>query len=166
VDRDAFDRVIRVLGRPGSRRTAVGAAVAAMAAAAGSRLAPVAAFDRNCDEFVLAARNEKKFRHVDDNLLVEVQPKNSNRWRVVWDDTDDNNVNFEGEPFRIKRFRAEVGDRLRIRAFNLEGPCDLDEIWLFCANGRGSGRRLLQRFGPDNTCPEGEFLDETVRIRP
>lgn len=161
-----FDALARAVGRRGSRRAAFGAAAAWAATLARGGPAAAATFDRNCSQFQIAARDRKKFEHVDDNLLIEVQAKGSRRWKSVWDDRTDDNVNYKGDPFRVKPFRAKVGDKIRIRAYNLEGQCDLDEVWLFCADGRGTGKKLLNRYGPKSSCPAAQFVDETVRIKP
>jgi hypothetical protein len=165
VDREGLDRLARGLADRTSRRGVAGAAVAAAAGLLGVRSAGAAAFDRNCSQFVLAGRDDRNFEHVDDNLFVEVQAKGSRRWKAVWDDRTDDNVNFQGEPFRIRPFRARVGDKIRISAYNVEGSCDLDEVWLYCANGRGTGKRVLSRYGP-KSCAPGKFFEETFRIKP
>lgn len=166
MDRDGFDRLARSFGRAASRRAAFVLVGSAVATALASERAEAAAFDRSCDRFVIAARNRKKFEHVDDNLLVELQAKGGRRWKTVWDDRTDDDVNFNGQPFRIEPFRARIGDKIRISAYNLGGACDLDEIWLFCADGRGTGKRVLSRYGEDASCAPGKFLEETFRIKP
>ena len=171
MDSARFDRLVTALARFGSRRRLLGAvASAALATGNGSEVrADVEAeafFNSDCRRFILApSRNrDQKFDNVDDNLLVEVIEKGRRgRTRTVWDDTDDDNVNFRGEPFRIPPFKARVGDRLRIQAFNRGGSCELDELWLFC-KGERRGMLLHGGVSPKAGCETGRFFDETFRI--
>jgi len=169
VDATRFDRLTATLAGGASRRGFIGAALAIAAAVEAGRPSDATARRRRCRKFVLAPSRDpdQKFRHVDDNLLVEVIKKGSRgRTETVWDDTDDNNVNFGGENFRIPAFKARVGDRLRVRAYNLGGPCELDELWLFCKGSR-RGRRLSTGFERKESCPtDRPFFDETFRIKP
>jgi hypothetical protein len=170
VDGTLFDRLTASLARRGSRRIAFGIAAGTMLAAGTAIPASARTFDRDCRRFRLAAGDDpdRRFNNLDDNLLVEVQRKGGRNWETVWDDTNDDNVNFRGEPFRIPPFDAKVGDKLRIQAFNLGGSCELDEIWLFCERGRHNdrGKRLTAGVGRDDSCAEGQFFEETYRIRP
>jgi hypothetical protein len=166
-----IDRIARTLARLDSRRGFFAAVAGAALAATGREAATAqveaeAVFDGDCRKFILAPSRDRrrKFNNVDDNLLVEVIEKGRRgKTRTVWDDTDDNNVNFRGEPFRIPPFKARVGDRLRIQAFNLGGSCELDELWLFC-KGDSRGIRLDDGVRKDESCAEGRFFDETFRI--
>lgn len=167
MDREAIDRLARIVGTRGGRRSAVGLALGAVAAALRADDAEAGAFPKRCSRFVLAGGDDRDalFRHVDDNLYIAVKPKKGGRERIVWDDRTDDQVNFEGEPFEIPAFRAEIGDKLIVQGYNREaGPCDLDEIWLFCENG-GRGKRIVDRVGPRGSCNQGVFFSETVRIK-
>jgi hypothetical protein len=171
-----FDMMVATAAKV-NRRRAVGLAGALAAGLAAGRVPGAAqvetegAFSRSCDRFVLVGKNNRngKFDNVDDNMLIELIPKGRKRGKVLWDDTSDDQVNFRGEPFRVKEFKAKVGDKIRIRGYNLEGPCEMDEIWLFCARG-GVGKRVRKAYKssncPSGAYPSGLFYDETFRIKP
>jgi hypothetical protein len=174
---ELFDRIAQ---RAATRRGALGLAAALAAAATGrsasrsgaaSDVAAEGSFSRDCDRFLLIGENKRKgeWDNVDDNLKVELFRKGSKRSEIIWDDTSDTQVNFEGKPFRIKEFDANVGDKLQISAFNVDGACELDEIWLFCADG-GRGKKIKSAFESttdSSKCPgSGMFYQVRFRIKP
>ncbi|MFM9107468.1 MAG: hypothetical protein ACKOWF_12300 [Chloroflexota bacterium] len=174
---EGFDRLV---ARMVTRRGALGAGAAAAAAVAGRWKAAVAAgpsaegdaFSRDCDRFVLVGENKRKgeWDNVDDNMRIELFRKGSRRSEVIWDDTNDGGVNLNGQNFRIKEFDARVGDRIQITAYNLGGNCELDEIWLFCADG-GRGKKIRSAFESTAECPSGvypfgAFAEFRFRIKP
>jgi hypothetical protein len=168
---EMFDRIV---ARTATRRGAFGVAAAFSAMLAGratvarAQVEAEGSFSRDCDRFVLVGENKRKgwWDNVDDNMLIELFPKGSKRSEVIWDDTTDNQVNYQGQPFRIKEFDARVGDKIQITAYNVEGTCELDEIWLFCADG-GRGKRMRDAIKSNTDCPaSGMFWQGKFRIKP
>jgi hypothetical protein len=172
-----IDRLARALAAPRSRRQAV---LAAASAFAGAHVLPEttkgrasdkkprnqdrnknkdrkkkgkkSAIPSNCERFVISAGPDKddKFKHIDDDLFIELIPKGRNVHRGV------------------KPFTAKIGDRIHIVATNAEkGGCELDEIWLHCIEGKGGEMRLTKRIRPENCNGDqlGSFLNALIRIR-
>ncbi|MCC7021823.1 MAG: hypothetical protein IT338_03295 [Thermomicrobiales bacterium] len=132
-----------------------------------------AAFPRDCRHFVIAAgpNRDAKFKHIDDDLRIELIPKGKNASARVLLDDDNNGPNGKnGDHIKVSPFTARVGDRIRIIARNeVVGGCELDEIWLHCIEGKGGKVKLNSRITPDqcrvNANKVGVFLDKTVRIK-
>ncbi|MGI9254814.1 MAG: hypothetical protein ACR2J8_13805 [Thermomicrobiales bacterium] len=180
---ETFDKAITtaVASRRGALAIA-GAAVAGLLAGRGSEAVAVGAakqgapkaegsFSRSCDRFILVGENKRKgeWNNVDDNMKIELFRKGSKRSEILWDDTSDNNVNNNGVPFKVDEFDARVGDKIQITAYNLSGGCELDEIWLFCADG-GTGRKVHSAVKQDSCAsgayPYGQFFQVKFRIKP
>lgn len=131
------------------------------------------AFPRNCRHFVIAAgpNRDDKFKHIDDDLRIELIPKGQNGGKRVLLDDDNNGPNGRnGDHIKVPPFTARVGDRIRIIARNeVAGGCELDAIWLHCVEGKGGEVKLSDRITPDqcraNANKVGVFLDKTVRIK-
>lgn len=154
-----------------SRRGVVrGSAITLTSVLAGTRFGEAEALDRNCTRFILAAgdRKDDRFRHVDDDLKVQLQRKGSRRWKTIFED-DDGTANDGGDHIRPIEFRAEYGDKIRIIGTNRQaGGCGLDEVYLFCTRGQ-RGKRLMARY--KCTAAEGDkinfvFVDEVFRLKP
>jgi len=174
------ERFDRLVSRAATRRGAVGLG-AALAAALAARAVPALAaradaegdaFSRDCERFLLVGENKRKgeWDNVDDNMRIDLFRKGSKRAEVIWDDTTDTGVNYNGQNFRIKEFDARVGDRIQVTAYNLGGNCELDEVWLFCADG-GRGKKIRSAFESTTDCasgayPYGAFLEFRFRIKP
>jgi hypothetical protein len=130
-------------------------------------------FPRNCRHFVIAAgaNRDDKFKHIDDDLRIELIPKgNTGGARVLLDDDNNGPNGKNGDHIKVPPFTARVGDRIRIIARNeVAGGCELDAIWLHCVEGKGGGVKLSSRISPDqcraNANQVGVFLDKTVRIK-
>jgi hypothetical protein len=121
---------------------------------------PATAYDKTCERFLLSgSKNPKREIDVDDDLIVFLNGESifRDRDRVI-------GINLVAiEPIR---FRANVGDKLRIVAKDGEGPCrSLSPLWLHCREG-GSPRRLT--VGVAESCVDGrpprKFFDETFKI--
>jgi hypothetical protein len=130
-------------------------------------------FARDCRRFVIAAGPDRddKFRHVDDDLVIELIPKGKRGGAKVLLEDDNNSPNGNnGDHLKVNPFTAEVGDKIRIVARNeVVGGCELDEIWIHCIEGRGGKVKLTDAITPEECRPDqnrvGVFEDRTVRIR-
>ncbi len=177
MEREAFDRLARAFGRAGSRRAALALAFGGAVATLGSNRAEAAAFDRDCTRFILSAGSDpaRKFRHVDDDLLVEIQRKGRRKWKTVFEDDNDTPNNDKGRINPVK-FRARVGDKLRITVNNTAGTgnddsCEFDGAWLFCDERGSRGKQVVRKFsqtrvGQGGCTSGGNFIEETFRIKP
>jgi hypothetical protein len=128
-------------------------------------------FSANCEQFLISAGPTKtdRFKHIDDDLFIELLPAGGNPKVLFKDDNDAPNGPGGSHP-AVDPFTAQVGDRIRIVARNEEaGGCELDAIWLHCLEGKGGSIKLLDAVTP-NECKKdadtvGVFLDTTVRVR-
>jgi hypothetical protein len=128
-------------------------------------------FSASCERFLISAGPSKtdRFKHIDDDLMIELLPAGGNPKVLFKDDNDSPNGPGGSHP-TVDPFTAQVGDRIRIVARNeVAGGCELDAIWLHCLEGRGGSVKLLDAVTP-NECKKdantvGVFLDTTVRIR-
>jgi hypothetical protein len=187
-----IDRLARAMAVPHSRRQA---ALAVAAALTGAHALPAAAqrratdnksknhrrnknkdgkkstIPRNCERFVISAGPDEKdkFKHIDDDLFIELIPKGRNVHREVLLKDDNGLPNGDnGKHLSVKPFTAKIGDRIHIVATNAEkGGCELDEIWLHCIEGKGGEMRLTKRIKPEkcNGDQLGAFLNALIRIR-
>jgi hypothetical protein len=191
-----IDRLARALAAPHSRRQAVHTVAAALT---GVHALPAAAqhpgtdkkprnqdrnknkdrkkndkkstIPRNCERFVISAGPDKddKFKHIDDDLFIELIPKGRNVHREVLLKDDNGLPNGDnGKHLSVKPFTAKIGDRIHIVATNAEkGGCELDEIWLHCIESKGGEMRLTKRIKPENCNGDqlGAFLNALIRIR-
>jgi hypothetical protein len=191
-----IDRLSRALAAPHSRRRAMLAAALVLTGAQGL---PAAAqrratgnkpktqrqhknkdgkkkdkkstIPRSCERFVISAGPEKndKFKHIDDDLFIELIPKGRNVHREVLLKDDNGLPNGDnGKHLSVKPFTAKVGDQIFIRATNeQEGGCELDEIWLHCIDRGGGSVRLTKRIKPDKCDGNhtGVFFESRLRIR-
>lgn len=157
-----FDDAIRRWVMAGTRRGALrllGGVVIGGLVGIGRR-GEAAAFPAGCRRFTLSGGKKRgKEIDVDDDLSVYV-----NGDRIFRD--EDGVIGIDLEAIEPIKFRARVGDRLRIVATDGEGPCrSLSALWLHCKDG-GEARRLTS--GVAETCREGRpartFFDETYRI--
>lgn len=130
-------------------------------------------FARDCRRFVIAAGPDRddKFKHIDDDLLIELIPKGkrSNAKTLLEDDNDSPNGN-NGAHLKVNPFTARVGDRIRIVARNeVAGGCQLDEIWIHCIEGRGGRVKLFDGLTQEECQSDanriGVFVDETLRLK-
>ena len=128
-------------------------------------------FSASCERFLISAGPSKtdRFKHIDDDLMIELLPAGGNPKVLFKDDNDSPNGPGGSHP-TVDPFTAQVGDRIRIVARNeVAGGCELDAIWLHCLEGKGGSVKLLDAVTP-NECKRdantvGVFLDTTVRIR-
>lgn len=128
-------------------------------------------FPASCERFLISAGPSKtdRFKHIDDDLFIELLPAGGNP-RVLFKDDNDAPNGPGGSHPTVDPFTAEVGDRIRIVARNEEaGGCELDAIWLHCLEGKGGSVKLLDAVTPKECKKDantvGVFLDTTVRIR-
>lgn len=130
------------------------------------------AFPSSCKRFVLTAgpnRNDK-FQHIDDDVLIELIPSDGGRSTVLLKDDNDEPNGNSGLHLSVAPFTAKVGDKIHVVARNEEVVgCELDEIWLWCIEGKGGNIKLADAYTPEdcraNANQVGIFLDETYRIR-
>lgn len=134
-------------------------------------------FDRKCKSFILTGgpKRTSEFKHIDDDVSITLIPKDSTRQAESLLDDHDHSANTNGRGDHVKpiKFDAKVGDQIRIVATNWQPPkCELDEIWVFCADGKGGGKKLLdhtrctKKQGKATGATDGRFLSKTVRLRP
>ena len=168
MDARRLDHFSRHIGRATGRRSLLAAVAGALVA--GRFANETAAFDSTCTRFVLAAGENPitKFRHVDDDFLVEVRPKTGGGWRQIYFDNSGGANDVNGAHISPIEFRANVGDKLRITVFNRQaGGCEFDEVWLFCKGDR-RGKCILRAY--QCTSNEGSRLEEFItfetRIKP
>lgn len=128
-------------------------------------------FSAKCERFLISAGPSKtdRFKHIDDDLFIELLPAGGTP-RVLFKDDNDAPNGPGGSHPAVDPFTAAVGDRIRIVARNEEaGGCELDTIWLHCLEGKGGSVKLLDAVTPKeckkNADTVGVFLDKTVRIR-
>jgi len=178
----AIDLLARVLAGSGSRRqvlTIAGAMVLGGTSVEARRRKDSAergstrgaAFSRKCKRFVITAgpnRNDR-FQHTDDDLLIEIIPKNGDPAKTVLNDNNKAPNGPNGEHLSVAPFTARVGDQVHIVARNeVTGGCELDEIWLQCVEGRGGKVKLTDSITPDECRGDadhiGVFFETTVRI--
>ena len=137
----------------------------------GKEKAKETGFSASCEQFLISAGPGKtdRFKHIDDDLFIELLPAGGTPKVLFKDDNDAPNGPGGSHP-TVEPFTAEVGDRIRIVARNeVAGGCELDAIWLHCLEGKGGSIKLLDAVTP-NECKKdantvGVFLDTTVRIR-
>jgi hypothetical protein len=130
-----------------------------------------AAFSRTCGRFVISAgpnRNDE-FQHIDDNLLIEIIPRDGGASKTVLNDNNNGPNGPNGEHLSVAPFTARVGDQVHIVARNeVTGGCELDEIWLQCVEGRGGKVKLTDSITPEECRSDaddiGVFFETTVRI--
>jgi hypothetical protein len=130
-------------------------------------------FDRDCRRFVLAGGPDRddKFKHIDDDVLIELISKGRNsEVKVLLEDDNDEPNGDDGSHLKVSPFTARVGDKIRIVARNeVVGGCELDEIWLHCIEGRGGKVKLADAVTPEECRADanrvGVFEERTVRIR-
>lgn len=157
-----FDMIARrfsaAVSRRGALRAIGGVAVGSLGVAITGDEA--AAYSSTCRRFILSGGKRRgKEIDVDDDLTVYVDGE------AIFEDEDrkiGNNL-VAIEPIK---FKARVGDKLRIVATDGQGPCrSLSQLWLHCKEG-GEPRRLTR--GVAETCVEGRpadtFFDKTFRI--
>jgi hypothetical protein len=128
-------------------------------------------FSASCERFLISAGPSKtdRFKHIDDDLFIELLPAGGPP-RVLFKDDNDGPNGPGGSHPTVDPFAAQVGDRIRIVARNeVAGGCELDAIWLHCLEGKGGSVKLLDAVTPAK-CKKaantvGAFLDTTVRIR-
>lgn len=137
----------------------------------GKNKARESGFSAKCERFLISAGPSKtdRFKHIDDDLFIELLPAGGTPRVLFRDDNDAPNGPGGSHP-TVDPFTAEVGDRIRIVARNEEpGGCELDAIWLHCLEGKGGSVKLLDAVTPKackkNADTVGVFLDKTVRIR-
>jgi hypothetical protein len=180
-----FDLVARAIALPRSRRQALAAAGAIIISANARHVearktsldkaqrgsSRGTAFSKKCRRFIITAgpNRDDRFQHTDDDLLVEVIPKNGGSAKVVFNDDNNGPNGNNGEHLRVAPFTARVGDELHIVARNeVAGGCELDEIWLHCIEGKGGKVKLTDRILPEDCQADanrvGVFFDTTVRI--
>jgi hypothetical protein len=130
------------------------------------------AFPKKCHRFIIAAgpNRDDLFQHIDDDLLIEVIPKNGGSAKVVFNDDNKAPNGNNGEHLRVAPFSARVGDEIHIVARNeVAGGCELDEIWLHCIEGKGGEVKLTDAILPEDCRADanriGVFFDTTVRIK-
>jgi hypothetical protein len=131
-----------------------------------------AAFSRTCRRFVISAgpnRNEE-FQHIDDNLLIEIIPRDGGASKTVLNDNNNGPNGPNGDHLSVPPFTARVGDQVHIVARNeVVGGCELDEIWLHCVEGRGGKVKLTDSITPEECQSDanriGVFFETTVRIK-
>ena len=128
-------------------------------------------FSAKCGRFLISAGPSKsdRFKHIDDDLFIELLPAGGNPKVLFKDDNDAPNGPSGSHP-TVDPFTAEVGDRIRIVARNeVAGGCELDAVWLHCLEGKGGSIKLLDAVTPKECKKDantvGVFLDKTVRIR-
>ncbi len=128
-------------------------------------------FSAKCERFLISAGPSKtdRFKHIDDDLFIELLPAGGTP-RVLFKDDNDAPNGPGGSHPTVDPFTAEVGDRIRIVARNeAAGGCELDAIWLHCLDGKGGSVKLLDAVTPKECKKDankvGVFLDTTVRIR-
>lgn len=128
-------------------------------------------FSAKCERFLISAGPSKtdRFKHIDDDLFIELLPAGGNP-RVLFKDDNDAPNGPGGSHPTVDPFTAAVGDRIRIVARNeVAGGCELDAIWLHCLEGKGGSIKLLDAVTPKECKKDantvGVFLDKTVRIR-
>jgi hypothetical protein len=128
-------------------------------------------FSATCERFLISAGPSKtdRFKHIDDDMFIELLPAGSSPKVLFKDDNDAPNGPGGSHP-TVDPFTAEVGDRIRIVARNeVAGGCELDAIWLHCLEGKGGSVKLLDAVTPKECKKDantvGVFLDTTVRIR-
>jgi len=180
----AVDLLARALAVPGSRRQALIAASAmifgGVDSVSGRRKRKSdpresrrkTAFPRKCNRFIITAgpnRNDE-FQHTDDDLLIEIIPRNGGAAETVFDDNNNAPNGPNGEHLSVSPFTAKVGDEVHIVARNeVAGGCELDEIWLQCIEGRGGAIKLTDSISPEecrsNANQTGVFFETTVRIK-
>lgn len=130
------------------------------------------AFPSTCKRFVLTAgpdRNDR-FQHIDDDVLIELIPSDGGKATVLLKDDNDEPNGNGGLHLSVAPFTAKVGDKIHVVARNEEVVgCELDEIWLWCIEGKGGKIKLADAYTPEdcraNASKVGVFLDETYRIR-
>ena len=128
-------------------------------------------FSSTCERFLISAGPSKtdRFKHIDDDLFIELLPSGGNPKVLFKDDNDAPNGPGGSHP-TVDPFTAKVGDRIRIVARNeVAGGCELDAIWLHCLEGKGGSVKLLDAVTPSECKKDansvGVFVDTTVRIR-
>ena len=130
-------------------------------------------FARNCDRFVISAgpSPNDKFKHIDDDLHIELIAKGKRGGiRVLLRDDNNSPNGPDGDHLRVEPFEARVGDRIHIVARNeVSGGCELDAIWLHCTQG-GNGRvKLTDRITPEECRNRansvGVFFEKMIRIK-
>lgn len=137
----------------------------------GRKKAKGTGFPASCEEFLISAgpSTADRFKHIDDDLLIELLPARGTP-RVLFKDDNDLPNGPGGSHPTVDPFTAKVGDRIRIVARNeVAGGCELDAIWLHCLEGKGGSVKLLDAVTPKkckkNANAVGVFVDTTVRIR-
>jgi hypothetical protein len=171
-----IDDLARALAGPRSRRhmlVAIGTAVLSW------RAGPVRAakdknesFSRSCRRFTISAGPDQndRFRHIDDDLMIELLPKRGGRLEVIFNDDNDSPNGPDGSHPKVEKFSARVGDRIRIIARNeVAGGCELDEIWLHCVDEDGGRVKLNDAITPEDCSGDadtvGVFFDQIFRIK-
>jgi hypothetical protein len=130
-------------------------------------------FPRDCRRFVLAGGPDRddKFKHVDDDVIIELIPKGKKGDRKILLEDDNGSPNGNnGAHLKVNPFTAKVGDKIHIVARNaVTGGCELDEIWIHCVEGKGGRVRISDAVTPSECRGDagkvGIFLDRTVRIK-
>ena len=162
MDEKTFDRLSRRIAALATRRGVL-RAIPAVVGAGVLSLQPsrkVAAFPNSCERFILSAgKNVTKEIDVDDDLSVFLNDK------AIFRDND-GVIGIGLKAIEPIRFRARVGDTLRIVARDGEGPChSLSPLWLHCRDG-GEPRKLTNgvnaECGSNNSV--GKFFDKKFRI--
>jgi hypothetical protein len=162
MDGSRFDELARTLVGRSTRRTTMKAAGGIVAGGIMTALGfgKSRAYNDKCERFILSGGNKPtKVIDVDDDLAVYL-----NGERIFND--HDGIIGINLEPIDPIKFRAQVGDKLRIVAKDGEGPCrSLSALWLHCRDG-GEPVRLTR--GVEESCdpdrPPRKFFDDTFKI--
>lgn len=130
-------------------------------------------FARSCDRFVISAgpSPNDKFKHIDDDLHIELIAKGKRGGiRVLLRDDNNSPNGPDGDHLRVEPFEARVGDRIHIVARNeVAGGCELDAIWLHCTQGSNGRVKLTDRITPEECRNRansvGVFFEKMIRIK-
>ncbi|MDQ3692390.1 MAG: hypothetical protein M3464_02010 [Chloroflexota bacterium] len=175
MDGATFDQITKTLGQRASRRSmALGVGLLSVTTVATGR-AQVEAQGRlpaNCRHFSISGskRNPRENFNYDDDMKITLIRQNGEREDLL--DDEDGVIGIGGRDVKAIRFKAVIGEELKIVARDSKEPCySIEKMFLHCCKNSRCKRsaasreivRVREKCG--RTEPKGVFFREVIDIR-
>ncbi len=175
MDGATFDRFAKQLGKRVSRRSialGVGLLSASGAVSGRAQVEAQARLPSNCSHFSISGgrRNPREKFNYDDDMKITLIRQNGQR-EVLLDDEDEM-IGIGGQDVKSIRFKAEIGEELKIVARDAQPDCfSIEKMFLHCCKNARCKRsvasreivRVREKCG--HTQPQGVFFREVIVIR-
>lgn len=176
MDGATFDRITKQLGQRVSRRSmalGVGLLSAVTVATGRAQVESQARLPTNCRHFSISGRgrNPREDFNYDDDMTITLIRQNGQRETLL--DDDDGTIGEGGQDVKAIRFKAEIGDELKIVAIDAKVDCfSIEKMFLHCCKNARCKRSVASRQIVDpirancgHSTPQGVFFREVIVIR-